>query len=112
MRVLVHPVKGNYRILFFDESHIRGVGIVDLSESSKGVRPDHYRLRWSGKKVYKNTPTKELLLSLRRSEVQITRHDPLFESFLRDFQVRFPIPMSAGCACSKTASLVWTPAHR
>jgi putative ATP-dependent RNA helicase len=89
MRVLIHPVKGNYRLLFYDESHIRGTGIVDLAESIKGVRPDHYRLRWSGKKVYKNTPTKELLLALRRSEVQITRSDPLFESFLRDFQVQF-----------------------
>ena len=58
MNVLVQPVKGSYRILFYDESHIRGVGIVDISESPKGVRPDHYRLKWGGKKVYRNIPTK------------------------------------------------------
>jgi archaea-specific helicase len=89
MNVLVHPVKGSYRILFFDESHIRGVGTVDLTGSVKGVRPDHYRLRWSNKKVYKNTPTKELLHSLRNAAVQITRSDPVFESFLHDFQIPF-----------------------
>ena len=31
MKALVHPAKGNYRILFFDDSHIRGVGIVDIA---------------------------------------------------------------------------------
>jgi len=89
MNVLVQPVKGSYRILFYDESHIRGVGIVDISDSPKGVRPDHYRLRWGTKKVYRNIPTKELLLSFRQSRVKLTRPDPLFESFLNDFQVAF-----------------------
>ncbi|HVP94684.1 MAG TPA: DEAD/DEAH box helicase [Methanoregulaceae archaeon] len=89
MKVLVHPAKGNYRILFFDESHIRGVGIVDITGSPKGARPDHYRLRWSNKKVYKNTPTKELLHSFRNATVELSRHDPLFESFLHDFQIPY-----------------------
>ena len=89
MNVLVQPVKGSYRILFYDESHIRGVGIVDISESPKGVRPDHYRLKWGGKKVYRNIPTKELLLSFRQTRVKLTRPDPLFESFLNDFQIGF-----------------------
>ncbi len=89
MKALVHPAKGNYRILFFDESSVRGVGIVDIAESPKGARPDHYRLRWSNKKVYKNTPTKELLHSFRNARVELTRPDPLFESFLHDFQIPY-----------------------
>ena len=89
MNILIHPHKGNYRVLFFDESHVRGSGIVDLSSSIKGVRPDHYRLKWGGKSVYRNIPTKELILSLRQSTVRLTKPDPLFESFLNDFQVPF-----------------------
>jgi archaea-specific helicase len=89
MKALVHPAKGNYRILFYDESHIRGVGIVDIAGSPKGARPDHYRLRWSNKKVYKNTPTKELLHSFRDATVELSRPDPLFESFLNDFQISY-----------------------
>jgi helicase len=87
MRVIVFPQKENYKFLFLDNQHVRGAGFADISETPKGPRPDHYRLRWGGRKQFRNTPTRDLIASLRKAEVFLTRHDEPFEAFLADFQI-------------------------
>lgn len=87
MKIIVQPVKGSYKFLFYDGRHVRGAGITELSETPKGQRPTRYRLRWGGKKEYKHTPSKDLIAQLRNGEVQLVRPDPPFESFLHDFQI-------------------------
>lgn len=89
MRIIVHPQKGNYKILFLDHHHVRGTGFVDMSETPKGPRPVQYRLRWGTRKQFRNTPTKDLIASLRKSEVFLTARDSLFELFLTGFQIPF-----------------------
>ncbi|MDD1706307.1 MAG: DEAD/DEAH box helicase [Methanoregulaceae archaeon] len=89
MRIIVHPQKGNYKILFLDQHSIRGTAFTELSESPKGPRPVQYRLRWGSRQQYRNTPTKDLIAFLRKGEVFLTRNDGLFERFLADFQVPF-----------------------
>ncbi len=91
MRVIIFPQKGNYKILFLDNHHVRGAGFADISETPKGPRPIQYRLRWGSRKQFRNTPTRELIASLRKAEVFLTRHDELFESFLADFQISFDL---------------------
>jgi len=86
MMVIVHPYKGDYKIIFVDEKKIRGVGFAEISSTPKGNRPVQYRLRRAGKKQFRNTPTKELIMALRKAEVRLTRPDSEFESFLDDFQ--------------------------
>ena len=88
MKIIVQPAKGSYRILFYDGRHVRGAGICELSETPKGPRPTRYRLRWGGKKEYRHTPSKDLIGELRQGEVQLTKPDPLFESFLHGFQIQ------------------------
>jgi len=87
MRVIVHPQKGNYKILFLDNHTIRGTAFAEISETPKGVRPVQYRLKWGSKQQYRNTPTKDLIASLRKSEVFLTRRDEIFGRFLADFQI-------------------------
>jgi helicase len=89
MRVIIHPQKGNYKILFLDNHHVRGIGFAAISETPKGPRPIQYRLRWGTRKQFRNTPTKEMIASLRKAEVFLTGHDKLFEAFLADFQVPY-----------------------
>lgn len=91
MRIVVQPQKGNYKILFLDQHSIRGAAFMDLSETPKGLRPVQYRLRWGSRQQYRNTPTKDLIASLRKAEVFLTAHDAPFEGFLADFQVPFSI---------------------
>jgi len=88
MKIIIQPVKGSYRILFYDGKHVRGAGICELSETPKGPRPTRYRLRWGGKKEYRHTPSKDLIGELRQGEVQLTKPDPPFELFLSGFQVK------------------------
>ena len=88
MKIIIQPVKGSYRILFYDGRHVRGAGICELSETPKGPRPTRYRLRWGGKKEYRHTPSKDLIGELRQGEVQLTKPDPPFESFLSGFQIQ------------------------
>jgi helicase len=87
MKIIVHPQRGTYKILFYDDRAVRGVGIVDLSTGPRGIRPSHYRLRWANKRQFKLTPPKELVDSLRKSQVFLTRKDEAFEEFLNAFQV-------------------------
>ncbi|MBP1929132.1 helicase [Methanolinea mesophila] len=87
MKIIVHPQRGTYKILFYDDRAVRGVGIVELSSGPKGTRPSHYRLRWANKRQFKHTPPKELIDSLRKSQVFLTRKDSEFEEFLNAFQV-------------------------
>ncbi len=87
MMIIVQPVKGSYRILFYDGRHVRGAGITELTDTPKGPRPVRYRLRWGGKKEYRHTPSKDLIVQLRQGDVCLTRPDPAFESFLKSFQI-------------------------
>ena len=87
MKIIIHPQRGTYKILFYDDRAVRGVGIVELSTGPKGIRPSHYRLRWANKRQFKHTPPKELVDSLRKSQVFLTRKDEEFEEFLNAFQV-------------------------
>ncbi len=87
MKIIVHSQRGTYKILFYDDRAVRGVGIVELSTGPKGMRPSHYRLRWANKRQFKLTPPKELIDSLRKSQVFLTRKDEEFEEFLNAFQV-------------------------
>jgi len=87
MMIIVQPVKGSYRILFYDGKHVRGAGITELTDTAKGLRPVRYRLRWGGKKEYKHTPSKDLIVQLRQGDVRLTKPDPAFESFLKSFQI-------------------------
>jgi helicase len=88
MKIIVQPAKGGYRLLFYDGRHVRGSGIVEMTDTPKGPRPVRYRLRWGAKKEFRHTPSKDLTAQLRESEVLMVRPDPLFESFLHSFQIR------------------------
>ena len=87
MMVIVHPYKGNYKILFIDDKKLRGVGFAELSSTPRGIRPVQYRLRREGRKQFRNTPTKELIMAMRKAEVRLTKPDTQFELFLDDFQI-------------------------
>ncbi|MDD1719212.1 MAG: DEAD/DEAH box helicase, partial [Methanoregulaceae archaeon] len=89
MNVIVHPHREQYKLFFFEERSLSGIGIVDMSETPKGPRPAHYRVRWGARKQYRNTPTRDLVNLIRKLSVQLTRPDPPFETFLKDFQVPF-----------------------
>jgi helicase len=91
MRVVIHPQKGNYKILFLDNHHVRGAGFADIADTPKGPRPIQYRLRWGSRKQYRNTPSKDLIASLRKSDVFLTGHDTFFEAFLADFQIPYDL---------------------
>ena len=88
MKILVQPVKGSYKLLFYDGKHVLGVGITEMTDTPKGPRPVRYRLRWGSHKEYRVTPSKDLIAQLREGDVRMIRHDPLFEEFLHSFQIR------------------------
>ena len=88
MKILVQPVKGSYKLLFYDGKHVLGVGITEMTETPKGPRPVRYRLRWGSHKEYRATPSKDLIAQLREGDVRMVRHDSLFEEFLHSFQIR------------------------
>ncbi|MFA5213618.1 MAG: DEAD/DEAH box helicase [Methanoregula sp.] len=89
MKIIVQPQKGDlYKLLFYDDRHVRGAGFVELTDTPKGPRPVKYRLRWGGKKEYKHTPSKDLIAQLREADVRMVKPDTLFEDFLHAFQVR------------------------
>jgi len=98
MKIIIQPVKGSYRILFYDGKHVRGAGICELSETPKGPRPTRYRLRWGGKKEYRHTPSKDLIGELRQGEVQLTKPDPPFECSSPVSRSGQEMQMPAGCA--------------
>ncbi|HWQ65496.1 MAG TPA: DEAD/DEAH box helicase [Methanospirillum sp.] len=87
MRAVVQPTKKYYRILFFDHNHIKATGIVDLISTPKGIRPTHYRMRHGKSPGYRNLPTRDLVIHLRRSQVSLTAVDGAFEAFLHDLQI-------------------------
>ncbi len=87
MKVIVHPSKGSYRLIFTDGGHVLGTAMTALTETPKGLRPLHYRVRWGARREFRNTPSRDLISSLRNSEVVLTHPDPRFSSFLSDFQV-------------------------
>jgi helicase len=88
MITIVSPTKAAYRLLYFDGRHVTAVGQVELSETSKGIRPKEYRVRLAGRRQFRNTPTKELVTILRSTEVMLTAPSPQFEAFLADIQVK------------------------
>ena len=89
MKAIVQPTKKYYRILFYETHHVNATGIVDLVDTPKGVRPSHYRLRRGTGSGYKNHPTRDLLIHLRRARVSLTSRDGQFEAFLHDLQIPF-----------------------
>lgn len=89
MNVIVQPQKGNYRILFLDNLQVRAAGIAEIDATPKGYRPGHYRVRWGGKHQFRTTPSRELVVSLRKATVYLTQKDEAFEGFLHDFQIPF-----------------------
>ncbi len=88
MKILVQPVKGSYKLLFYDGKHVLGVGIAEMTDTPKGPRPVRYRVRWGSRKEYHATPSKDLIAQLREADVRMVRPDSLFEEFLHAFQVR------------------------
>jgi helicase len=108
MKIIVQPQKGGlYKILFYDDRHVRGAGFVELTDTPKGPRPVKYRLRWGGKKEYKHTPSKDLIAQLRESDVRMVKPDHLFESFLHAFQVRsFPVDACRMCLLDEKYTLL------
>ena len=88
MKIIVQPVKGSYKLLFYDGKHVHGIGIVEMTDTAKGPRPVKYRLRWGSRKEYRATPSKDLIAQLREGDVRMVKPDPLFEEFLHAFQIR------------------------
>lgn len=87
MKAIVQPTKKYYRILFFETHHVNANAIIDLVDTPKGIRPSHYRMRRGTSAGYKNFPTRDLVIHLRRSKVRLTEPDGRFEAFLRDLQI-------------------------
>ncbi len=89
MKAIIQPTKKYYRVLYLDTHHIKITGILELVETTKGIRPVKYRIRHTKSGGYRNTPSKDLITHLRRSRVYLTARDSPFESFLRDLQIPF-----------------------
>lgn len=89
MKAVIQPQKKQYRILFFDERRVRVTGYLEIKKTIKGYRPEEFRYQTRRIKNYKQAPTKELILHLRRAEVFLTTRDEPFESFLADLQIPF-----------------------
>ncbi len=113
MKIIVQPQKGDlYKLLFYDDRHVRGAGFVELTDTPKGPRPVKYRLRWGGKKEYKHTPSKDLIAQLREGDVRMVKPDPLFESFLHAFQVRSgPVDACRMCLLDEKYTLLTDDNH-
>lgn len=89
MKIIVQPQKGeSYKLLFYDGRNVRGAGYVDLQDTPRGPRPTKYRVKWGSKKEYRHTPSKDLVASLRESDVLLVKRDHRFETFLSDFQLK------------------------
>ncbi|MCQ8893593.1 MAG: DEAD/DEAH box helicase [Methanolinea sp.] len=91
MNIVVQPQKGEYKILFLDNLTVVAVGIAQVEATAKGYRPGQYRLRWGTKRQFRHTPSKELVVSLRKGSVYLTGKDEAFEGFLQDFQIPYTI---------------------
>ncbi|MFH0968738.1 MAG: DEAD/DEAH box helicase, partial [Methanobacteriota archaeon] len=87
MKAIVQPTKKYYRILFYETHHVNATAIIDLVDTPKGIRPSHYRMRRGSGTGYKNLPTRDLLIHLRRAKVSLSSPDGRFESFLHDLQI-------------------------
>jgi len=113
MKIIVQPQKGDlYKLLFYDDRHVRGAGFVELTDTPKGPRPVKYRLRWGGKKEYKPTPSKDLIAQLREGDVRMVKPDHLFESFLHAFQVRSgPVDACRMCLLDEKYTLLTDDNH-
>ncbi len=89
MKAIIQPTKKYYRILFYETHHVNATAIIDLVDTPKGIRPSHYRIRRGSGSGYKNLPTRDLVIHLRRAKVSLTVPDGQFEAFLRDLQIPF-----------------------
>jgi helicase len=89
MNIIVAPQKGAYKLLFLRHGMVRGVGQVSITRTPKGYRPKQFLYKRHGKKHLAQAPTKDLIASLRESDVQLTGSDPTFEAFLKDLQIPF-----------------------
>jgi len=89
MKAIIQPTKKYYRILFYETHHVNATAIIDLVDTPKGIRPSHYRIRRGSGSGYKNLPTRDLVIHLRRAKVSLTIPDWQFEAFLRDLQIPF-----------------------
>ena len=89
MKAIIQPTKKYYRILFYETHHVNATAIIDLVDTPKGIRPSHYRIRRGSGTGYKNLPTRDLVIHLRRAKVSLTAPDGQFEAFLRDLQIPF-----------------------
>ncbi len=88
MKVVVLPQKGAYKLLFVEDGRVAASGFVDLVPTPRGHRPKNFRVRRRARQL-KPTPTRDLIATLRRSEVQIAGTTPQLESFLRDLQIPY-----------------------
>jgi len=79
--------RGPTGLIFTEDGRVLGTGMTALTETPKGVRPLHYRVRWGARREFRNTPSRDLVSSLRHAEVVLTRPDPAFSSFLSAFQI-------------------------
>jgi len=91
MNILVTPQKGDYRVLFLDNLKVVAVGIAEVEKTPRGYRPGRYRVRWGGRQQFRHTPSKELVVSLRKGSVYLSGKDEAFEGFLKDFQIPYTI---------------------
>ncbi len=89
MRIIVQPHRGKYRLLLLNGRRLEAVGQVEIVGTQKGNRPKNYQLKKPGKRQFKQTPTKDLINTLRQGVVQLTRPDPEFERFLKDLQITY-----------------------
>lgn len=87
MRIVVNPLKGSYKLFFYERNLVEGTGLVEIVRTGKGFRPKNYKYKPTGKRQYRNIPTKEFISKLRCSKIYLTRPDKAFESFLSDLQI-------------------------
>nr|WP_319539403.1 DEAD/DEAH box helicase [uncultured Methanospirillum sp.] len=89
MKAIVQPTKKYYKILFYETHHVNATAIIELVDTPKGIRPSHYRMRRGTNSGYRNLPTRDLVIHLRRAKVRLTAPDGPFEAFLRDLLIPF-----------------------
>jgi len=88
MKLIIHPVKGHYKLFLIKDSKLFLTGLVDLAETGRGYRPRNFRQRHGTRGVLKPVPPKEFTALLRNSTVYLTTRDVAFSSFLRDLQIK------------------------
>ncbi|EHQ36629.1 DEAD/DEAH box helicase [Methanoplanus limicola] len=89
MKIIISPNKSQYSLFFYNRQSVTATGTVELSKTSRGYRPKNFRMRQTGGRHYKNTPTKDLINLLRHADIRITSEDKKIESFLSDLQIKF-----------------------